>query len=102
MPRRPRSPADPYPVPPRRRTRVVGTVLGVVATVAVLGLILHQFQALAELRHGDAQEVTFSGAVAAVEQGKVARLQLDDGSRRATLTLKSGAEVVTAYPEPAG
>jgi len=47
-------------------------------------------------------EVTLSGAVQAIKEGKVARLHLNDGSRRATLLLSNGTEVQTAYPVGSG
>ncbi len=50
----------------------------------------------------DTPEVTLSGAVQAIKEGKVARLHLNDGSRRATLLLSNGTEVQTAYPVGSG
>ena len=47
-------------------------------------------------------EVTLTGAVGAIEQGKVTRLHLDDKSRRATMVLTNGVQVMTAYPLGSG
>ncbi|HET7476606.1 MAG TPA: AAA family ATPase [Dermatophilaceae bacterium] len=47
-------------------------------------------------------EVSLSGAVEAMKEGKVALIHLNDGNRRAVLVLADGTQVQTAYPEGSG
>ncbi|HVL93223.1 MAG TPA: AAA family ATPase, partial [Acidimicrobiales bacterium] len=77
---------------------VVAVTIGALLGFSVVGL-----QAITRLRAEPAlPEVSLSGALQAIDQGKVARVHLDDGSRRATLILTNGTKVLTAYPVDAG
>ncbi|MDP9070517.1 MAG: AAA family ATPase [Actinomycetota bacterium] len=77
-------------------------VAGVMATALVLAVSAFQLHKVVTARRDAPVEVTLSGAVDAIQAGKVARLHLDDGSRRGTLVLSNGTQVVTAYPEGSG
>ncbi|MGI8686024.1 MAG: ATP-dependent metallopeptidase FtsH/Yme1/Tma family protein [Acidimicrobiales bacterium] len=86
----------------RNKTRNSQLQMAGVVVLFVLVLVL-----LFNLPGGSASkkstpEVTLSGAVQAIKEGKVARLHLNDGSRRATLILSDGTEVQTAYPVGSG
>ncbi|MGH9153431.1 MAG: ATP-dependent metallopeptidase FtsH/Yme1/Tma family protein [Acidimicrobiales bacterium] len=75
--------------------------------VVVVGLFAAVLFVLFNLPGGSSSkkkvpEVTLSGAVQAIKEGKVGRLHLNDGSRRATLILTNGTEVQTAYPVGSG
>ncbi|MEO6120662.1 MAG: AAA family ATPase, partial [Acidimicrobiales bacterium] len=87
------------PTPPSRARRIaVGVTVGVLLGFSFFGL-----RAINELRsEPPLTEVTLSGALSAMDEGKVARVHLDDESRRATLVLTSGTRVITAYPVGAG
>ncbi|MGH9156040.1 MAG: ATP-dependent metallopeptidase FtsH/Yme1/Tma family protein [Acidimicrobiales bacterium] len=87
------------PTPPSRAHKIaVGVTVGLLLVFSILGI-----QAITRLRSTPAlPEVTLSGALTAMEEGKVARVHLDDGSRRATLILTNGTRVITAYPVGAG
>ena len=89
---------------PGHKTRAsrVAMVAGVVLTVVVLGILLVQVQRILSKPIDPPVEVTLSGAVEAIDAGKVARLHLDDGSRRAVLVLTTGVRVTTAYPDGSG
>ena len=98
-----RTPSSPRPPGPEKgKTR--NTRLQIAALVGLFAVVL---LVLFNLPGGSSSkkptpEVTLSGAVEAIEQGKVARLHLNDGSRRATLILNNGTEVQTAYPVGSG
>ena len=90
------------PGPERNKTRNTRLQIAATAVLFVLVLVL-----LFNLPGGSASkknvpEVTLSGAVQAIKEGKVARLHLNDGSRRATLILSNGTQVQTAYPVGSG
>ena len=90
------------PGPERNKTRNSKLQIAGVVVLFLLVLVL-----LFNLPGGSASkqntpEVTLSGAVQAIEEGKVARLHLNDGSRRATLILSNGTQVQTAYPVGSG
>ncbi|MDP9389169.1 MAG: AAA family ATPase [Actinomycetota bacterium] len=98
--RTPPSPGKPGP----RRQRTRASRLQIAAAVAG-GVLL--FVALFHIPGGGSEkefvpEVTLSGAVEAIKEGKVARMHLNDGSRRATLVLTTGTKVQTAYPLGSG
>ena len=80
----------------RRRVAVLGTII---ALVAITG-------AVAVWKPTDADErlpeVTFSGALQAIEEGKVERVHMNDGTGEAVLVLRTGLKVVTVYPERSG
>jgi len=97
--RPPGKPPKPPGKPPGKGHKVaVAVTVGVLLGFSVFGL-----QAITRLRSEPAlPEVSLSGALAAMDQGKVARVHLDDGSRRATLILRNGTRVLTAYPVDAG
>ena len=94
----------PPPRPPGSEKKARNTRLQVFAVVGIFALAL---VVLFNLPGGDTQkestpEVTLSGAVQAIKEGKVARLHLNDGSRRAVLILTTGTRVQTAYPVGSG
>jgi len=92
------SPKKP-PKPPSTAHKVAaGVTVGALVIFSLVGL-----QAVSRLRaEPSLTEVTLSGALTAIDEGKVARLHLDDGSRRATLILVNGTKVITAYPIDGG
>jgi len=82
---------------PGARLQIAGVV---VLFVLVLLLLFNLPGGSTTKKH--TPEVTLSGAVEAIKEGKVARLHLNDGSRRATLILSNGTQVQTAYPVGSG
>ena len=106
-PRTPRSARPPSPLgrpkkppaPPTRAHKIaVGVTVGLLLAFSIVGV-----QAISRLRAEPAlPEVSLSGALNAIEDGKVARVHLDDGSRRATLILSNGTRVITTYPVGGG
>ncbi|MGH9177209.1 MAG: ATP-dependent zinc metalloprotease FtsH [Acidimicrobiales bacterium] len=97
------NPSSPRPPGPQRdKTRSLGIQIAML--VALFGLVVFVVYNLlsAGPEKEKVPEVTLSGAVQAIEEGKVARLHLNDGSRRATLILVNGTEVQTAYPLGSG
>ena len=96
------TPSPGQPGPERKKGRSSRLQIAGVVVLFVLVLAL-----LFNLPGGSASkeetpEVTLSGAVQAIKEGKVARLHLNDGSRRATLILANGTRVQTAYPVGSG
>jgi cell division protease FtsH len=96
----PPSPGQPGPQRQKQRSTRL-QIAGVVGLFVVMLVVLFN------LPGGSAEkksipEVTLSGAVQAIKEGKVARLHLNDGSRRATLVLTTGTQVQTAYPVGSG
>ena len=76
-------------------------IVGVVALFVVVLFVLFNMPGGSTSKK-KTPEVTLSGAVQAIKEGKVGRLHLNDGSRRATLILNNGTEVQTAYPVGSG
>ena len=74
--------------------------------LVTLGLLVGLYFFMQSMQSGGQKKVlptvTLTGAVGAIEQGKVLQLHLDDRSRQATLLLTSGVKVVTAYPVGSG
>jgi cell division protease FtsH len=88
--------------PQRQKSRASRwQIAGVVALFVVVLLVLFNLPGGASSKK-KTPEVTLSGAVQAIKEGKVGRLHLNDGSRRATLILNNGTEVQTAYPVGSG
>ena len=96
------TPPTGQPGPDRRKTRYTRLQIAGVVVLFVLVLVLLFNLPGGKSSKKDIPEVTLSGAVQAIEQGKVARLHLNDGSRRATLILSNGTQVQTAYPMGSG
>ena len=96
------TPPSGQPGPDRKKTRTTRIQIASVVVLFVLMLVLLFNMPGKAASKRDIPEVTLSGAVAAIEQGKVSRLHLNDGSRRATLILSNGTQVQTAYPEGSG
>jgi cell division protease FtsH len=97
----PAPPRPPSPQPDKTR----GPGLQIAMLVILFGLVVFVVYNLVGGGQKDKDktpEVTLSGAVQAIEEGKVARLHLNDGSRWATLILVNGTEVQTAYPLGSG
>ena len=88
--------------PQRQKSRASRwQIAGVVALFVVVLFVLFNLPGGASSKK-KTPEVTLSGAVQAIKEGKVGRLHLNDGSRRATLILNNGTEVQTAYPVGSG
>ena len=98
-----RTPPSPgQPGPNRRKRKTTGLqVAGLVGLFAIVLLVLFNLPG-GSTEKEPTPEVTLSGAVQAIKEGKVARLHLNDGSRRATLILTTGTRVQTAYPVGSG
>lgn len=84
----------------RKRRRLLAVLGAIIVIVAIAG-------AAAAWKKSDEDkerppEVTFSGALQAMEEGKVSRVHMNDRTREATLLLTTGIEVVTVYPERSG
>ena len=89
--------------PQRQKSRATRwQVAGLVALFVVVLFVLFNMPGGASSKKKKTPEVTLSGAVQAIKEGKVGRLHLNDGSRRATLILTNGTEVQTAYPVGSG
>ena len=99
--RNPRFPGQPGPQRQRTTRSSRLQIAGAVALFAVMLLVLFNIPGGRAERKA-VPEVTLSGAVQAIKEGRVARLHLNDGSRRATLMLTTGTEVQTAYPVGSG
>jgi hypothetical protein len=96
----PPDPAVERPIRSRRkRRRLLAVLSAIIAVVAIAG-------AAAAWKQSDEKdrppEVTFLAALQAMEEGKVSRVHMNDGTREATLVLTTGIEVVTVYPERSG
>ena len=88
--------------PQRQKSRASRwQIAGVVALFVVVLFVLFNLPGGTSSKK-KTPEVTLSGAVQAIKEGKVGRLHLNDGSRRATLILNNGTEVQTAYPVGSG
>ncbi len=73
-----------------------------VFAAGLLAFTVYDFTQGANSNGEEPAEVTLSGAVEAITQGKVARVHLNDGTRRAVMLLTNGTEVQTVYPEGSG
>ncbi|MGH9283035.1 MAG: AAA family ATPase, partial [Acidimicrobiales bacterium] len=96
------NPAPRPPGPPRDKARSLGLQIAMLVVLFLLVVFVVFNLTGGRPDKEEVPEVTLSGAVQAIEQGKVARLHLNDGSRRATLILVNGTEVQTAYPLGSG
>lgn len=89
----------PLPRSRRKRRRLLAVLGAIIVAVAIAG-------AAAAWKQSDEKErppeVTLSGALQAMEEGKVSRVHMNDRTREATLVLTTGVEVVTVYPERSG
>ena len=94
------SPGKPGPDRDKRRGSRVQIACAVVLFFLVLVLLFNLPGSTSPKKH--MPEVTLSGAIEAMKEGKVALVHLNDGSRRATLLLSNGTEVVTTYPVGSG
>jgi cell division protease FtsH len=77
-------------------------VTALVAITALVAFLVFQLIRLTTDKPLPLPEVTFSGAVEAIGEGKVSYLKLNDASRRAVLVLQNGTQVVTTYPDGSG
>ncbi|MGQ0521815.1 MAG: ATP-dependent metallopeptidase FtsH/Yme1/Tma family protein, partial [Actinomycetota bacterium] len=94
----PRPPGAPKPKARNLRLQI----LGLAALFAITLVVLFNLPGGSTSKKKETPEVTLSGAVQAIKEGKVSRLHLNDGSRRATLILANGTQVQTAYPVGSG
>ncbi|MDP9404953.1 MAG: AAA family ATPase [Actinomycetota bacterium] len=102
-PKRPGGPsrsAEGKPPFPSTRAHMVGIFLTTLSLLVVLFFVMQNLQSRGQKKV--LPTVTLTGAIGAIEQGKVTQLHLDDGSRQATLVLTNGVKVVTAYPLGSG
>ena len=96
------TPTPGTPGPERKKSRATRLQMASVGVLFVLVLVLLFNLPGRSASKQTTPEVTYSGAVQAMKEGKVARVHLNDGSRRATLILSNGTRVQTAYPVGAG